>query len=66
MDIALLKASPAFVTFAAGVLGLAVGSFLNVVVHRMPRMMRAEWKGECEEFMAEEAEAARPARPWRA
>jgi leader peptidase (prepilin peptidase)/N-methyltransferase len=31
----------------AGVLGLAVGSFLNVVIHRLPRMMQAQWKVQC-------------------
>lgn len=30
---------------ASGVLGLCVGSFLSVVVHRLPLMMRAEWEG---------------------
>jgi leader peptidase (prepilin peptidase)/N-methyltransferase len=29
------------------VLGLAVGSFLNVVIHRMPRRMEQEWRREC-------------------
>lgn len=27
----------------AGLLGLMVGSFLNVVVHRLPRMLEAQW-----------------------
>ncbi len=43
----LLKASPAWLAFAAGALGLAVGSFLNVVIHRLPKMMEAEWRDEC-------------------
>jgi leader peptidase (prepilin peptidase) / N-methyltransferase len=30
-----------------GVLGLLVGSFLNVVVHRLPRMMELRWAAEC-------------------
>jgi leader peptidase (prepilin peptidase)/N-methyltransferase len=34
----------------AGVLGLAVGSFLNVVVHRLPRMLQAQWKAQCAEL----------------
>lgn len=29
------------------VLGLAVGSFLNVVIHRLPRRMEQEWRREC-------------------
>lgn len=31
----------------AGVLGLVVGSFLNVVIHRLPRMLQAQWKAQC-------------------
>ncbi|MDG2077544.1 MAG: prepilin peptidase [Arenicellales bacterium] len=27
----------------AGLTGLAVGSFLNVVIHRLPVMMKREW-----------------------
>jgi len=26
-----------------GILGLLIGSFLNVVIHRLPRMMQQEW-----------------------
>ncbi|MEO1767234.1 prepilin peptidase [Thiobacter aerophilum] len=38
--------------FAAtcGVLGLAVGSFLNVVIHRLPRMMERAWRRQCAEL----------------
>jgi leader peptidase (prepilin peptidase) / N-methyltransferase len=28
----------------AGLLGLIIGSFLNVVIHRLPRMMEREWR----------------------
>lgn len=31
---------------ALAVLGLLVGSFLNVVIHRLPRMMEREWWGD--------------------
>ena len=30
----------------AGLLGLLVGSFLNVVIHRLPRMMQLQWDAE--------------------
>ncbi len=30
-----------------GVLGLLIGSFLNVVVYRLPKMMEAQWATEC-------------------
>jgi len=31
----------------AGLLGLCVGSFLNVVIHRLPKMMEQEWLAQC-------------------
>jgi len=34
-------------------LGLLVGSFLNVVIHRLPRMMEREWHGQCAELRGE-------------
>jgi leader peptidase (prepilin peptidase)/N-methyltransferase len=35
-----------------GLLGLLVGSFLNVVIHRLPKMMDLRWAAECAEFQA--------------
>ncbi len=46
---------------AAAVFGLAIGSFLNVVIHRLPRMMENEWKAQCAELASGEAVAAGPA-----
>ncbi|PKO89118.1 MAG: prepilin peptidase [Betaproteobacteria bacterium HGW-Betaproteobacteria-12] len=37
----------------AGLLGLCVGSFLNVVIHRLPRMMEQEWQNQCAELRGE-------------
>lgn len=37
-------------TVLTGVLGLMVGSFLNVVIHRLPQMMEREWRQQCAEF----------------
>lgn len=34
----------------AGLLGLLIGSFLNVVIHRLPKMMERQWAAECAEF----------------
>ena len=31
----------------AGVLGLLVGSFLNVVIYRLPKMLERQWAAEC-------------------
>lgn len=33
-----------------GVLGLLVGSFLNVVIHRLPKMMEHQWAAECASY----------------
>jgi len=39
----------------AGLLGLCIGSFLNVVIHRLPKMMEQEWLAQCAEFRGEPA-----------
>lgn len=40
-----------------GILGLLIGSFLNVVVHRLPLMLKQQWKAECQAFLASETAA---------
>lgn len=50
---ALLAADPALLTGLVFLLGLLVGSFLNVVVHRLPKMMDAEWQAQCAELRGE-------------
>lgn len=37
-------------TSLIGVLGLLIGSFLNVVIHRLPKMMEQQWAAECAEI----------------
>jgi len=50
----------------AGLLGLLVGSFLNVVIYRLPKMMERQWAAECAEMsgtpapQAEEFNLLRP------
>ncbi len=39
----------------AALLGLTIGSFLNVVIHRLPRMLEAQWNAELSEQDAPEA-----------
>ena len=46
--------SPAFYLSSIFILGLMVGSFLNVVIHRLPKMMKSRWRQECEVFLSEE------------
>jgi leader peptidase (prepilin peptidase) / N-methyltransferase len=41
---------PTAFTLVAGVLGLLIGSFLNVVIHRLPKMMEREWRVQCAEL----------------
>ena len=41
-----------FVALCA-LLGLAVGSFLNVVIHRLPKMLERQWERECAELRDE-------------
>jgi leader peptidase (prepilin peptidase)/N-methyltransferase len=42
-----LRHSPALLMVAAALMGLCIGSLLNVVIHRLPKMMEAGWREEC-------------------
>jgi leader peptidase (prepilin peptidase) / N-methyltransferase len=44
---------PLFATFAALAVGLCVGSFLNVVIHRLPQMLERGWQAQCAELRNE-------------
>ena len=48
---------PIAFTTLAGLLGLFVGSFLNVVIHRLPRMMERDWHAQAAELRGEEPPA---------
>jgi leader peptidase (prepilin peptidase) / N-methyltransferase len=50
-----LNLSEPVLVVAVAVFGLAIGSFLNVVIHRLPRMMQAEWDAQCAELEGREA-----------
>ena len=43
-------AYPAFLVIVAVLAGLIVGSFLNVVIHRLPKMLERQWRAECAEL----------------
>jgi leader peptidase (prepilin peptidase)/N-methyltransferase len=43
--------------WVAAVVGLAVGSFLNVVAYRLPRMLQAQWQAQCAELEGREPPA---------
>ena len=53
--IELLATSPALFVGTCVVLGLIVGSFLNVVIYRLPVMLERQWREQCAE--AKEADA---------
>jgi leader peptidase (prepilin peptidase)/N-methyltransferase len=56
----LLEHNPAFFTGTVFVLGLLVGSFLNVVIHRLPQMMERDWRAQCRDYLGEAAEDQSP------
>lgn len=59
----LLRSSAALYASVAGLFGLLIGSFLNVVIYRLPRIMEAEWRAQCAELDAAPAAADAPAPP---
>ena len=48
--IELLSSNTPFYLLCVGLLGLAIGSFLNVVIYRLPVMMEREWQSHCAEL----------------
>ena len=55
--IELLAASPALFVGTCLVLGLCVGSFLNVVIYRLPLMLDRQWHAQCAALAADDAHA---------
>lgn len=49
----LLHTEPALFTGLVFLFSLLVGSFLNVLIHRLPKMMEAEWHAQCAELRGE-------------
>src|SRR3546814_13537953 len=46
-----LQASPTLLVVAVAILGLLVGSFLNVVILRLPRIMEQNWKRDARDAL---------------
>ena len=59
----LFASSPGLLIGASLVLGLIVGSFLNVVIHRVPVMMERQWREQCAELERPDHAATLPAEP---
>ena len=53
METLMWASRPDTYPWIAFVVGLAVGSFLNVVIHRLPKMMQREWDLQCAELRGE-------------
>ncbi|WP_062786352.1 prepilin peptidase [Aquitalea pelogenes] len=54
----LLSANAGLLVVMALLLGLLVGSFLNVVIHRLPVMMERGWQRECDRYLGRDVQDA--------
>ncbi|QDC45312.1 prepilin peptidase [Methylophilus medardicus] len=52
-----MQTQPHFLQAVCLGIGLIVGSFLNVVIHRLPKMMEREWQASCLDLQGESAPA---------
>ena len=51
---------PVLATVIAALAGLCVGSFLNVVIHRLPKMLERGWQAQCAELRGETSDPGPP------
>jgi len=54
----ILREQPIIFITASVVFGLMVGSFLNVVIHRLPKMMERDWQRNCQQLQGQEIPSA--------
>ena len=55
LDIAtVMQSQQWFYLLTVGLVSLCIGSFLNVVIYRLPLMMKQEWQSECRLLLADE------------
>ena len=57
----ILSAYPLWFYACVALFGLLIGSFLNVVILRLPKMMEARWHSECRELLGQQSDADEPA-----
>ena len=55
-----MQTSPLLFVILAGIFGLLVGSFLNVVIHRLPKIMEREWHTQCAELAGKTPDPTQP------
>ena len=58
--VGLLQANSYLALTVFGLLGLCVGSFLNVVIHRMPLAMLFDWRRDCTQLLSEQPDIPNP------
>ncbi len=54
----LLRQNPALLTGCVFLFSLLVGSFLNVVIHRLPKVLERQWRAQADEMLGRDAEPA--------
>jgi len=57
---ALYTGNPVFFTVSVFILGLVIGSFLNVVIYRLPIMLERDWRTQAAELLPHEATVVAP------
>ncbi|WP_297325317.1 A24 family peptidase [Nitrosomonas sp.] len=55
--ISILQDTPSFLISFVTIIGLMIGSFLNVVIYRLPEMMQRNWLQQCAELRGESIES---------
>jgi len=51
--VTLFQNEPSFYYTFVTILGLLFGSFINVVIYRLPVIIKKNWQSDCEEFLAD-------------